>query len=237
MAKKEAPVTEAVIKAVQDSSSLISQSTLDRLELTINELRIANDGDAERANDLLHFIKENSDIWEKYWAPLIKLANDSHKGLIALAKPLREKFKAYRAGIEKKLGHYVEQQELERQKAQAAIDEAAEAAREQQETEADRLFKRGHFKEAAETRATVGLMPTPTIPDQKPALAGTVPRKTWVVEVTDLKAFILAVAEGIAPIEAINVDLAFLRNEARQREGLPWPGVEARQKQGFSVRG
>jgi hypothetical protein len=237
MAKKEAPVTEAVIEAVKGSSALIPQATLDRMELTIKELTIESPTDAERANDLLHIIKEHSDTWEEFWTPLIKLANDSHKGLIAKAKPLREKFKSYRTEIETKLGRYMELKEQERQKAQAAIDEAAEAARQQQEEEAQELFKRGFVKKAEETRATAGLMPTPTVPDSTPALEGTVTRKNWIVEVVDLKAFVLAIADGEAPLEAITVDLAFLRKEARQREGLPWPGVSARQKKGFSVRG
>lgn len=236
MATKPAPVTEAVIEATRDASTLIPQATLDRIELTVKELKVESDFELEQANEFLHFIEESSVKWEKHWVPLIKLANDTHKGLLATARPLREKFKAYRDGIEEKMSAYVKQKGQERQEAQKAIDDVADAARQERLREADMLAKRGFMKEATEARATVDMIPTPSIPVEKPVLTGTTTRKTWVVEVTDLKAFVLAVADGQAPIEAIKVDLAFLRKEARQREGLPWPGVSAHQKLGFSVR-
>lgn len=234
--KKKAPeVTEAVIEATKQSLDIVPSTAMERLELTVAELQVETDSDVERANDLLHLIKEQSDKWEAFWKPLIALAHKTHKGLNAQAKPYREQFKQFREAVETKVTLHLERKQKFLQAEQAKIDELAEQERRQRLQEAATLAEQGFIREAEEVATEAQLTPTPTLADDTPELDGTRTRRNWKVTITDKKAVILAVADGIIPLEAVEIKESFLVSEARKREGLDWPGIKAEQKLGLAV--
>lgn len=114
--------------------------------------------------------------------------------------------------------------EAERKRMEAAIDVRAQQAESKQVGQSDDVVD-AEF----EVLPTLPIVtPTEVIgADELPALSGLSAKTVWKAEVTDLKAMLQAVIDGVAPAESVTVDQSFLNKLATNFKGaLEIPGVK-----------
>lgn len=169
---------------------------------------------------------------KEYWDGDVAAALKLHRSLVAkrdgMLKPVAEQKVALRVGMKA----FEDEQERARREAQAKAEaEARKAAEEAALAQAVALEKNGH-KAAADAVLAAPVVPPPVyIPPTTPAGFGAATRRTWGAEVFDFMALVKAVAEGKAPIEAIEANTTFLNQQARALKGaLSIPGVKAVEK-------
>jgi hypothetical protein len=135
-----------------------------------------------------------------------------------------------------------------RQEAERKAREAEEAARAGDAAKAEQLQQQAEANAAvAETaqaqaatiaqEAAVVTVAPPTL-TAVPKLAGVSGRMTYSAQVDSLKALVHAVAEGKAPIEALQANTTFLGQQARafKKAGELYPGVTVIAESALSVR-
>jgi hypothetical protein len=126
--------------------------------------------------------------------------------------------------------------EAERQRQQAEADKKAEEAR--QAAEAGDVKKAAELQQQAEETAAVAEMITaPVIQLEKPKASGVAVRKTYKARVTDLKALLQGVIDGVVPDAVIEINESVLNSQARSlKESMKYPGVEVYTEEGISAR-
>jgi len=135
-----------------------------------------------------------------------------------------------------------------RREAERKIQEAEAAARAGDDDKAEELQQQAESQaanaEAAQARAAtiaqeaaVVTVAPPTLA-VVPKLAGVSGRMTYSAHVEDLQLLVKAIAEGKAPIEAIQPNTVFLGQQARafKRAGALYPGVTVTAESALSVR-
>lgn len=134
-------------------------------------------------------------------------------------------------------------QEAERQALEAAAaakaGDAKRAEQLQQAAEANAAVAetaQAQASTAAQEAAVVTVAP-PTLA-VVPKLAGVSGRMTYTAQVESLKALVHAIAEGKAPIEAVQANTVFLGQQARafKKAGVLYPGVTVQAESALSVR-
>jgi hypothetical protein len=130
--------------------------------------------------------------------------------------------------LKQSMSHYDEEQERQRAEAQRKLDEAAERERRRLAQQAERAAAKGDADKAAELQERAAMVVAPIAQEERPAVAGVSRRETWHAEVTDLRALVRAVADGVVPLSAIEANKKFLNGAARAlRNELRYPGVRA----------
>lgn len=118
----------------------------------------------------------------------------------------------------------------ETRKTQVAALEAVAAI------ESDEGVKTALAHEAA-SLAAAPMIVERTDPTPPPAFSGLAGRKVYVPEVFDLLALVTAIAEGKAPLDAVQANAAFLRTWAQQTQGTATlPGVKVVQDESLAAR-
>lgn len=227
--------------------ALAKTSDLDRYRLVVKAIQergIRNGIEAQNADELLAEIAGHIDACQSIADPPIAAAHAAHKGLVAIMKKY-----AYRDDKSKRWSGYwgelrqaltdliLRYREDERRRAaqqQAELDRAAEALRQQKAEEARKLLRDGNVG-AAQAAMQEATAPTPVIAGGAVKLDNSRSRWPWQVEITDKMALVRAIADGIVPPEAVDVNESFIKREATSRNGLNWPGVRAWQQEALSV--
>jgi len=164
-----------------------------------------------------------------YWEDDVETARNLHKSLVAkrdaMLVPVGEQKNALRLGMKT----FEDEQERARRAAQAAAE--AEARRIAEEAALARAvaLEAGGNKAAAEAVMAAPVVPAPVVVEKTvPAGFGGATRRTWGAEVFDKLALVKAVAEGKAPLEAVEASGPVLNGMARALKGaLSIPGVRA----------
>lgn len=212
--------------------------------------------DAERAVEFGRLLQNGTKEMERYFKD-IKLQID------AIKKPVLDAEKADMGPLDvekRRLGvlltAYREKVERERQEAERKAREAYEAeqkiererlekeAREQQLQRALDAEKEGDIShaEAILDEPTVieePLAPPPSVMQASAPtrFAGSTGKTTYSAKVTDFRALVKAVAEGKAPLEALQANESFINAQARAyKEGFNIPGCSLDRSTGTSFR-
>lgn len=133
-----------------------------------------------------------------------------------------------------------QKQAKEREAAEAREREAADAqALEEQLQRAIELEASGELDKMEEVLSDPTPPPPVIIQVQRPAkVSGQVGRTYYSAEVTNLRDLVKAVADGKAPIQALQANQSFINNQADQfKEGFDMPGCELRKRSSTSFRG
>lgn len=122
--------------------------------------------------------------------------------------------------------------EAARCKAEAEAAQArakAEEAWRKAEAEAAEARRMAREADEAEGQAMVAPAPVPVAPVEAPtAIKGVSYAENWKAEVTNLKALLKGILEGIVPITAVQPDQSVLDKAAKaMKEHMTWPGVRA----------
>lgn len=121
---------------------------------------------------------------------------------------------------------YDAEQERQRREQQRRLDEAAEKDRQRLLQQAQRAAAKGNSDKAAQLEERASMTVAPIVQHEAPRVAGIARRENWRAEVVDLRALIVAVAEGRVPLAAVQANSSFLAGQARALRGeLRYPGV------------
>lgn len=181
---------------------------------------------AEKRAGAKKLLAEVADLYD----PIQKAANS----LVATIRESRRKFEIPLSlaiqRIDWALDLYEKREAIKRAEEEARIAEQIEAeAKKARETEVKAMAKTGFVREAERlAEQPIELPPVPILPDAVPKLDSLQKRTLWEAEVTDKMALIRAVAEGKAPLQCLEPNMACLNGMARAAKStLHIPGVKA----------
>lgn len=208
------------------------------LQKEVEEKRTAITGPLNQAvkavNDLFRAPKEYLDNAETALKKGITLWTTEQNRIAAEA---RAKAEAEARAERERLAAEQRQQEAAAAQAMREAQEAAAAgdaeAAERAQAEAQALEMQAQV--SAATAAVVTIAPTVSAPAK---VSGISTRLTYSAEVTNLMALVKAVAEGKAPIEALQADTKFIGAQARafKKPGELYPGVTVVAQASVSAR-
>jgi len=199
-----------------------------------NAIQITDDITCQQAEETMRAIKKTSKAWVDFWEPMRKAAEENKRqimekiNLLKLTAPGNNKAKVAYNAIAAKASAYRHEQERIRR-------EAAEKIRQEQirQEEAARLAaaeaaEKSGDNELAEAIVEQPVYVPPPKPVEVPKTDGVSYRETWKHQVFALNALVEAVACGRAPLQALQPNDTFLRQQAKamKTENL-YPGVRA----------
>lgn len=234
MANKPTPPPEVAL-AVTESAQIVNPTQLETLELHATMLVVESDADLENANQLIHPVAAMLREWTEYWAPKKAAAHTVHKMLCDAEKQLADRLMKIRRTVESKMSVYVTEQRRKAAEEQERVRREVEAEQERLRKEAEKLMAKGFVAEAQQKATVSENIVVPTVPVEPVQLAGTRTRETWGCTINDKMALVKAVAQGVVPLEALDVNEAYIRGRAREMGGLDWPGVVVKKEVGFAV--
>jgi hypothetical protein len=133
---------------------------------------------------------------------------------------------------------FTRQQENIRQQEENRARELADKEAARLQRRADKAREAGKDDKADELETQALAVPTPIIPSSTARVSGIVQRATWKAEVTDLKALVVAVAAGQAPVTLLLPNMPVLNMQARSlKRELNIPGVRAVSEDVVAARG
>lgn len=171
------------------------------------EISVVDDPSYRNATEALVSVKSLRKQIASVFDPAIKSANDAHKRVIALKK-----------------------------QAESGLIEAETYLKGQIATYQDVLESLN--KAAADSVLTTGQSESLVLPPERqaPEDDNVSTRIIWKWRVTDMMAFVKAVANGDIPLEAVVPNEVFINNEVgRRRSALGYPGIEAFPKRSIAV--
>lgn len=223
---------ETVIStALVRGEDLLRRSDLGRIEFTINELKVTSREELSNATQYVVALKDGREKFKQYWnskTSLKKVFHSLHELICKSESAGIKRFDNCIRQVGELIKGYEKQLEQQAKDEQERIAKAAEAIRDMKEKEAHVLLLEGKPKEAARAKEQARNLITPVLPVPVVELEGLSRRSVWEVNVHDPMALVKAIAAGEVPIEAIKeFNLPWLRDQARQQNGLSYPGVTA----------
>lgn len=185
----------------------------------------------------LQAIKALSKKIDETFDPHIKRAFEAHRSLVAEKKQHQLPLTEAEGHIKRAVLGYQQEQERIRREHEAKAQEEARKEREKLEARAAKAEAAGKIEKAAELTARADSVVTPLLAPSVPKVAGISTRVTYKATVIDKFALIQAVAAGKVPMNALDVNMPFLNNQARaMKETLAYPGVMVEQETGIASR-
>lgn len=187
----------------------------------------------EKLKGIMALKKRISDVFD----PHIKRAHDAHKSLVAEKKEHETQLIEAEGHIKRAMIGFQQEQERIRLEAEARAQEAARKEREKMEAQAAKAAEKGKVERAEALQQQAAAIVTPILAPTTPKVSGISTRTTYKATVVDKLALIVAVAEGKVPLNALDVNMPFLNNQARaMKETLAYPGVKVEQETGIASR-
>jgi phage-related minor tail protein len=190
-----------------------------------NALVVRTADNSLQAQEILKNLKATAKrVYEKFHPP-VEAAHAAWKAAKDLENFFMKPFEEAEGIIKRKVVTF--QQEIERnQREEAARIEAQRAQeerlrKEELQRQADAAAAKGKAEKAEALRAKAEeyVAPPVFVPPVVAQASGTAFKKTWKAEVTDLPAFLKAVAEGRAPLGVISINESALNAYAKGVKG------------------
>jgi len=148
-----------------------------------------------------------------------------------------EDLRASEVAIKRAMQVWTREQERLRRDEEARLREIARKEQAKLQRAAERAEKAGREEKAAALQREAETVSMPIIAPSTPKVAGISTRKTYRANVVDKMALIRAVANGLVPTAALDVNQKFLSNQARAlNTSLDYPGVEVVEDETISSR-
>lgn len=210
------PPLVTATEAVKDSAAIVAA-----MRDTVDGLIISNDDDQASAGDIVKDLRRARAKLEDKRTAITGPLNESLKQVNGLFRPPRDQIDEILSALKKKMDNYAALQ------AQIAADEARQAREEaaRQEAEARKAAEELEAAGATETAEAVveaaegavekaAKEPKPQISRGEKASTSVVTR--WVAEITDIREFLHAVADGEYPIVCIGeIKMGAMHQKAR----------------------
>jgi hypothetical protein len=199
-----------------------------------NSLQVMDDDTCLKAEQMMVEIKTVSKKWVEFFEPMRKSAEDAKKAIMAKINLMKldasgdnNAKAAFRALSAKASKYRQEQDRIRREEAEKVRQEQIkqeEAARVAAALKAEKMGD----NELAEAIVEEPVYVPPAKPAETPKTKGVSYKELWKHEVINLGVLVKAVAEGKAPLQALQPNDTFLSNQARamKTESL-YPGVRA----------
>ena len=217
MAIKEAELVRALVTL--EAPPEIKKKIANILSI-VKKTEIKDDAQYEKSGNVLDNIALVGKAINAHYDPECDRRNKLHKEATAarsdVASPVKDayltwqgKIKAYKSVLDDRIAE--EQRKLEEEARRKAEDEkialAAELEKTGKQVEAEAVIE----------DTTPPIIVTPKV--MAPVAKGVTVRKKWSAEVTDLKALVVAIAAGQAPISLVTVDKTALRKFSESTQG------------------
>lgn len=218
------------------ATEAIKKESSDALTIAQN-LKVVTNDDYLMSATLLQGVKvlqkRVADTFDKHIANAFK----AHKDLVADKNSNLLPLTQAEALIKRAVLGYQVQQETVRRAAEAAAQEESRKEREKLEARAVRAAASGKVEKAEALQVAAASVVTPMIATTTPRIAGLSTRVTYKATLVDKLELVKACAAGIVPLNALDVNMPFLNNQARQmKETLAYPGVKVEQETGLASR-
>lgn len=246
-------IDQEVQKALEKANAAVPIVHIDRHELAVQAIEsqgITDEEGLKHANQIAHTIVEDLAKREKVGSAIIKAAHTVHKFLCSGILPVNQRMTAMLDRLKIPMAAFVDKKRAERQEHERELAALREKAIRDAHKEAKLLMAQGHVKEARKVIDDAQHYPMPEMLalDFTDALAGTVETSQLTVEITSVRDFCRAVADGEIPLEVETKSWG--RNKMvptvtisetcckefyrRQKESLKWPGVKVSRRTSFS---
>ena len=192
----------------------------------------------EAAGGLLRDIKTLRKEIGEFCDPVIEAGLKAHRSALAQKKKLEAPLLSAEKTIDATVGTYIAAERRKQREEEARLAaEQRKADEEARLAEAALLEEAGENEAAEEVIAAPYVAPPPVVQSAVPKMEGVSTRETWSAEVVSLMVLVKAVAEGKAPIAAVEASMTALNGMARAQKGtMQIPGVRAVSKLGMSKR-
>jgi hypothetical protein len=249
----EINVDQEVQRALEKANAVVPVVHIDRHELAVQAIEsqgIADEESLKHANQIAHRIVEDLALREKEGNSVIKAAHKVHKWLCDGILPVNKRLTEMLDRIKVPMAAYVDQRRAERQEHERELAALREKAIRDANKEAKLLMAQGHVKEARKVIDEAEHYPMPEMLDLdfSDALAGTIETSQLTVEITSVRDFCRAVADGEIPlavetkswgknkmVPTVTISESCIKEQfRRQKESLKWPGVKVERKTSFS---
>jgi phage-related minor tail protein len=210
----------------------ILQEEINQMAGRANELVVKSSDQSLQAQECLRAIKSRAKKVEDFFAEMKQTAYDAWKSVVAKEKSFLDPLSTAESIIKRKVVAF--QQEIERKQREEAARIEAQRAQEERlrkeelQRQADAAAAKGKAEKAEALRAKAEeyVAPPVFVPPVVAQASGTAFKKTWKAEVTDLPAFLKAVAEGRAPLGVISINESALNAYAKGVKGtMAVPGL------------
>ena len=157
--------------------------------------------------------------------PIIHTTHLAHKAATAAKREQTNEADKAEKVIRPKIAHYLDAMQRERIRLQRVADEAA-----QKQADEDAIEEAEHLEKMGDSAGAEAVLDAPVValpvavPPTVQKVEGIHLRETWHYRVEDLKALVVAVAKGKVPIQALQVNAAYLNVHAG-RNKVSLPGV------------
>lgn len=161
-------------------------------------------------------------IRKSFTAPL----DQAKKAIMDFFRGPTEQLDRAESQIKRAMIGFTQEQERLRREEQARADEAARKEQEKLQQQAARAAESGKTEKAGALQQRAASVVAPVINREPPKVAGISARENWYAECTDLRALVMAIAEGNAPLSFVMANDKVLGAQARNlKSEFVVPGV------------
>lgn len=220
-------------------------STVQEIEIQVlpvpdraKALKIQTNEQFVEAGELLKTIKGLRAEIDETFNPIISKAHEAHREALAQKRKVEAPLAEAEAILKPRISGYLEEQErLRREEELRRQKEEQDKAEAQQVADAILLHDIGETALANQVIDEKPYVAPVVLPRSVPKVAGITSTKRYSAEVIDLKALVMAVATGKAPIQCLQADQVFLNRQAvAMKDALSYPGVRVKIEAGISAR-
>lgn len=193
---------------------------------------VRNEADKHNAVEFVKTIKQAYKDLEAKRKELVNPLNAVKNTIQSMFRDPLDKLTMAENTVKKSILRYEEEQERIRREEQRKAEEKArreeEEKRRRLNERADRWEEKGKADKAESLRqeAEETVVQPPVVQSGSSKVEGTSIRETWKAEVTDLKALVVAVAEGRAPMTFIQANMTAINKTAvSMKDTMQFPGV------------
>lgn len=204
--------------------------TAQSMLLTALSITVVDDDTFKAASEFILIISENKKKVGAFFEKSITAAHAAHKAALAQKKSVEAPLLEAEKHLRDELSLYLNKKRVE---AEEIADRLRRNAEDAQIKMAEDAEKEG-LGEVAESllETPISLPPIPV----GPSVDGISSRKNTKIEVFDLKALVRAIADGKVPIQAVEANEHFIKQEAGKRGALfAFPGVRVYSDTGIVV--
>jgi hypothetical protein len=225
-----------ILPITPDEAERISQSA-QALVTSAEHYQITTEPEYTGSGELLKTIKRHWKDVEEQRKDILKPIDEARARVQALFKKPLDYLTQAEAIIKRAMLGYTQEQERLRRAEEARLQEVARKEREKLEREAAKLAAKGKIEKAEAKLEEAISIPMPVYAAPVAKVSGVHEVERWSAELVSKEILIQAVADGLVPLAAVEINMVFLNRQAvALKKELNYPGVKAVCTTGLSTR-
>jgi gas vesicle protein len=215
----------AVLRAAEETKPVIA---------TAEAIVVSDDSSFEYAGAFLKDVKTREKAWDEFFEPMLRDAVDTHKGILARKKEVREPLEKAEGIVKTKVVRYNQEQAEKAARLQREQEAIARKAEEDRRlADAAAAVEAGIPEEAVMETFNAPIVPMSVAPaPPPPKVQGLSFATAYRAEVTGLLELVKFVAANPSHLNLLLANMTALNSMAKaQKEGLALPGVRVVKEQ------